>query len=80
MIHPLRANLLLYDPNTMSTIDIGATERPLSRIPSPRTSASPTGTPIAQEIDAGDFYIGSTKINALPPVGAIQSSRHTPAN
>ena len=61
----------------MSTIDIGTSERPLSRIHSPRTTASTVGQPMAQEIDSGDFYIGSTKINTLPLYNGSQAARVT---
>ena len=61
----------------MSTIDIGASERPLSRIYSPRAVPSPASTPAVQTIDTGDFYIGSVKINTLPP---LNTAGMTPAN
>lgn len=64
----------------MSTIDIGAIESTPSRPHTPRAMASPASPRPAADVDAGDFYIGSTKISALPPLHTAQAARHSPAN
>lgn len=64
----------------MSTIDIGTTESPLSRPQHPRAAVSPVAAPVDQKVDDGDFYIGSTKINTLPPLHTAVASRRTTNN
>lgn len=64
----------------MSTIDIGAAERPLARIHSPRATPFPASMPATPASDAGDFYIGSTKISTLSPLNTAQAARITPTN
>ena len=59
----------------MSTIDLSAPQKPLIRPLSARAHASQSGTPATQEMDSGDFYIGSTKISALPQHNAVQANR-----
>lgn len=63
----------------MSTIDIGAAELPQSRTHSPRTYTPLSHSSGALAADAGDFYIGSTKIDATPPHNVVQATRLTPA-
>lgn len=64
----------------MSTLDLGAAEQPVHSPHSLRASASPITASAAQELDTGDFYIGSTKINAIPQHSAVQVTRLNPAN